>query len=296
MPGAAFFLGRLSSMDSLLSATLLVLLASPGYEAQVQKWRQDREVRLRSDGGWLSVSGLFFLREGQNRFGSGAGADVRLPSGPAEAGVLELKGKDVTVRIAQGVEARLGGHPVEEATLRSDASGERDVLTLGPLAMQVIERGGRTALRLWDNDNPKRREFKGLRWFPIQEAYQITAKFVPYPPGRTLKVASILGYVEDLPCPGYVSFRLHGKDLRLEPVLEDQELFFIFRDETSGTDTYDSGRFLYADPPVKDSVILDFNKAFTPPCAFTPFATCPLPPRQNRLQAPIEAGEKTPAH
>jgi len=284
-------------MDSLRPLAFVLLLASPGYEAQVETWRHDREARLRSEGGWLSLAGLYFLKEGENPFGSAEGEDIRLPSGPAHAGILELHGKEVTVRLAGSVEARLGGKPVgNSAELRSDASGAKDVLALGPLAMQVIERGGRMALRLWDSDSPRRRDFAGLRWFPVQEAYRLTGHFVPYPPGKTLKITSVLGYVEDLPCPGYVSFRLRGKELHLEPVLEDGELFFIFRDETTGNGTYDSGRFLYADAPEKDSVVLDFNKAFTPPCGFTPFATCPLPPKQNRLEVKIEAGEKSPAH
>jgi uncharacterized protein (DUF1684 family) len=164
--------------------------------------------------------------------------------------------------------------------------------------MYVIERGGRFALRVKDPESARRRSFRGLDWFPVRESYRVTARFVPYEPPKAIPIANVLGTVEPMPSPGYVVFSLNGREFHLDPVLEDpaaKELFFIFRDETAGKQTYPAGRFLYADLPKDGRVVLDFNKAYSPPCAFTSFATCPLPPRQNRLDVRIEAGEKRPA-
>jgi uncharacterized protein (DUF1684 family) len=165
--------------------------------------------------------------------------------------------------------------------------------------MFVIERGGKYAIRLKDKNSKMRREFTGLKWYPVKPEYRITATFNPYEPPKQIPVPNILGQTESLPSPGYVTFTLKGKTVRLEPVLEspdDKELFFIFRDGTSGDTTYPSGRFLYADMPVQGKVVLDFNKAYNPPCAFTPYATCPLPPPANRLKVNIEAGELNYGH
>ena len=187
-----------------------------------------------------------------------------------------------------------GGEPVTEMELRSDKAGSPDVLVLGRLRMFVIERDGRLAIRLRDLESPMRRGFTGLRWFPVRESFRVTALWVPYDPPKLLRVPNILGYAERLPSPGRAVFALDGRELALEPVLEDPQeaqLFFIFKDGTSGKETYPAGRFLYAEMPKDGSVVLDFNKAYNPPCAFTAFATCPLPPEQNRLKVRIEAGE-----
>ncbi|HEV8336212.1 MAG TPA: DUF1684 domain-containing protein [Candidatus Polarisedimenticolia bacterium] len=286
----------------LLAGGLLLSAARPpGYAAEVEKWRQEREARLKNDTGWLTVAGLFWLKEGPNRFGTDPAADIILPAGtaPAYTGVFELKEGKTKVRVDSGATVTSAGRTVTEMELTPDKAGDPTVLALGDLSMFVIERGGKYAIRLKDKNSKMRREFTGLKWYPVKPEYRITATFNPYEPPKQIPVPNILGQTESLPSPGYVTFTLKGKTVRLEPVLEspdDKELFFIFRDGTSGDTTYPSGRFLYADMPVEGKVVLDFNKAYNPPCAFTPYATCPLPPPANRLKVNIEAGELNYGH
>jgi uncharacterized protein (DUF1684 family) len=281
----------------LVAATLLAAAAAPdSYVAGIEKWRTDRETRLKSDGGWLTVAGLFWLKEGKNRFGSDPSDDVVLPPGtsPAFAGVFELHDGKVTVKVESGTSVTASGRTVTEMELKSDTTGEPTELALGDLTLLVIDRGGKIGIRLKDKNSKMRKEFTGLKWYPVKPEYRITATWTDYSPPKQIPVPNILGQTEKLPCPGFVTFKLNGATVKLEPVLEtpdDKQLFFIFRDGTSGESTYPSGRFLYADPPVEGKMTLDFNQAYNPPCAFTPYATCPLPPSGNRLKARIEAGE-----
>jgi uncharacterized protein len=284
-----------------MAAALAGADAAPGtqasYRAQIEAWRAQRETRLKAEGGWLSLAGLFWLEEGGNSFGTGAGNKIVLPSGsaPERAGVLELRGRQASVRLEPGVTAAVAGRAAASGPLRSDASGSPDVLSLGRLTLHVIERSGRVGIRVKDPESPVRRSFKGLQWFPIEESWRVEARFVPHDRPRTLELADVTGSVQKLTAPGYVVFRRGGQELRLEPVLEEadaKELFFIFRDATSGRETYGAGRYLYTELPRDGKVLIDFNKAYSPPCAFTRFATCPLPPRQNRLPVRVDAGEK----
>ncbi len=272
----------------------LVTEADAAYHREIEAFRRGREERNAGEDGWLATAGLFWLREGKNRFGTAADSEIVLPSGPARAGVLHVEQGRASVEVAAGVAVTLDGQKITQRPLRSDANGAPDVLSLGRLRLFVIERGGRLAVRLRDPDTPARRAFRGLRWFPIRPEYRVIGRFVAHPAPRRLRVPNVLGMVEPMESPGVVVFRLDGKELRLEPVFETadkKELFFLFRDRTAGRETYGAGRFLYADLPAGGRVALDFNKAFTPPCAFTRFATCPLPPRQNILPVRIEAGE-----
>ena len=286
----------------ILAFLLALAAADTPYAAEIGKWREAREQRLKADGGWLTVSGLFWLKDGANTVGSAKGSDVLLPpSAPARAGVIEFApGGKATLRPEPGVRIESGGKPVGAAMdLRADtADGGPDVLVLGPVSLQVIERGGRYGVRMKDGEADRRRTFAGLKWYPVSEAYRVTARFVPHAQRQTIPIANVLGQVDALASPGYVVFTLGGQEVRLHPVLEAPdatELFFIFKDATSGKDTYPAGRYLYT-PLAKDgTLVLDFNKAYSPPCAFTPYATCPLPPPQNRLKIRIEAGEKKPA-
>lgn len=284
-----------------LPLLLLSLEAAPadqgGYREEIERWRTQREERLKADGGWLTVTGLFWLHEGANPVGSAPGSEVRLPPGaPAHAGVLELRKGTVTLSLQAGVAASVQGQPIATPReLKPDVPGPPDVVSLARLTLQVIVRGGRFAIRLKDMDSAARREFKGLAWFPVDESYRVEARFVPHPSPRRLAVPNVLGEIEQMDSPGYAEFTLQGRRHRLEPVLEGpdaQELFFIFRDETAGKETYPAGRFLYTALPRDGALVLDFNKAYTPPCAFTRFATCPLPPKDNRLKLRIPAGEK----
>lgn len=281
-----------------------LLLATPdagaAYVAEVAAWRERRQARLQAEDGWLSVAGLFWLKQGENPCGSRRGSAVRLPDGaPERAGSFVRQGDRVSFRIEAGVAASLEGKPFQGGPLRSDASGSPDVVRIGPLSLSVIERGGQLGIRLKDNASPQRREFKGLEWFPVDPAYRVRARFVPGPPGATLEITNVLGQTQKLPSPGEAVFSLGGRELRLAPVLEEpdaKELFFIFRDQTAAHGTYGAGRFLYSDLPKDGVVVLDFNEAYSPPCAFTRYATCPLPPKRNRLPVRIEAGEKFSGH
>ena len=280
--------GRLRPLAPRTCAALVALCsllpaASERYRAQIEQWRRQREAALRADGGWLTVTGLFWLHEGANSFGSASSNEIVLPVEPAlrGGGTFVLHGGKVTLR--------LDGQTRE---LRPDSAAAADMVRLGSLTMFVIRRGDRYGIRLKDANSSFRRDFKGLRYFPVDQAYRLQARFVP--DAKQIPIPNVLGQTEDMPSPGYVEFVLRGRKLRLTPVEESPDsLFFIFRDLTSGSQTYGSGRFLDTDLPRNGAVVLDFNKAYNPPCAFTPYATCPLPPKQNRLPVPIEAGELT---
>jgi uncharacterized protein len=266
----------------------LPLLAESPYQREIAQWRHDREARLRAEGGWLTVTGLFWLREGPNSFGAGASNQIVLPDGPARAGVFDLRGGKVTVK--------MNGASQSEAwrELRPDSD---DMAHCGRLSLYVIKRGDRYGIRMKDPESDLLKAFHGLEYFPAREEYRITAKFVPEP--RKIPITNILGQTEPEDSPGYVVFQVGGREVRLYPVLDEpdsKELSFIFRDLTSGKETYGAGRFLDTELPHDGKVVLDFNKAYNPPCAFTPYATCPLPPKENRLPVRIEAGEKNYGH
>ena len=281
----------------------LLLVATPAlaadYAAEIQAWRDRREAGLKADGGWLTVAGLFWLKQGENRFGSDSANDIVLPaSAPARAGVFELRHGETRFRLEPGVVGGIAGQMATTGVLRPDTAGEPGVLTMGRLTMHVIVRGGQFGIRLKDNDNARRKSFAGLKWFPVRESYRVQAKWMPYAAPAKLPIPNVLGRVESMLSPGFAVFTLNGRQLRLDPVLEEEgadELFFIFSDATARKETYGGGRFLYSDLPKDGQVVLDFNKAYSPPCAFTDFATCPLPPKQNRLPLRIEAGELSQA-
>jgi uncharacterized protein (DUF1684 family) len=269
------------------------------YREEVRDWREAREARLEADGGWLTLAGLFWLKEGENTLGTDPSSDIVLPDGsaPARAGSFVFKGEETVLGLFSGVEGRIGDEPVSGPhVMKPDTTGEPDVLELGALSLYVIQRGDRFGIRVKDANSPVRRAFSGLRWFDIGEAWRIDARWVAYPSPRPLKVPNVLGDVTTMPSPGRAEFEIDGKVVSLDGVLPEPratELFFIFRDETSGDETYGAGRFLYSDLPKQGHVVLDFNKAYNPPCAFTPYATCPLPPKQNWLPVAVTAGEKS---
>jgi uncharacterized protein (DUF1684 family) len=296
-------------MNGLLASTLAAAVAAgsadPAYVRQIESWRRERLQRLTADGGWLTVAGLFWLKPGANSFGADAANDIVLPahSAPARAGAFVLEKGQVRIEVRPDAAVTLGGKAVTRTNLRSDKDGAApDVLSLGALTLQIIDRGGRLGVRLKDMKSPARAEFKGLQYFPIDPRFRIVATFVPNAKPVSIDVPNVLGMVESMPSPGTAAFTIPGvpsdKPLMLAAVLEpgETQLFFIFRDQTAAKTTYGAGRFLYADPPVDGKVVLDFNRAYSPPCAFTAHATCPMPPANNRLPVPIEAGEKFAGH
>lgn len=281
---------------SLVAVVLMAggsLFAQTTYKAGIEQWRKEREANLRKDSGWLTVAGLFWLKNGENRAGTAAINEIALPpqSAPARVGSFLFRNGKTVFTAESGVEVSAAGKPVRTLEMKPDVPGPADTITIGALSMLVIRRGDRYAIRLRDSNSSFRKQFSGLHWFDVDEAWRIRAKWVPYNPPKKVGVLNIIGITEPAICPGYASFRLAGKEFRLEPTAEDDQLFFVFRDLTAGKETYPSGRFLYAAAPSDGYVILDFNKAYNPPCAFTPYATCPLPSPQNRLQVRIPAGE-----
>jgi len=279
-------------------AVLLLPVDKASYRAEIEHWRQQREEALMAEDGWLTVAGLFWLKEGKNTIGANRQNNFVLPeaSAPEKLGTFEFHAGKTAFQAAPGVAVTVNGQPANSAPLNADSPGPPDVLRVGDLTLFVIQRGNRFGIRLKDKNSERRAEFKGTRWFPVKEEYRVTAKFVPYNPSKRISVPTIFGDIEQDPCPGYVEFTLRGRQFRLDPVSEGDGLFFIFKDQTAGKETYPSGRFLYTSLPKNGEVVLDFNRAIDPPCAFTPFATCPLPPPQNRLAVRIEAGELRYGH
>lgn len=265
------------------------------YYVEIQKFQQEREAALRAENGWLTIAGLFFLSQPVTSFGSDPLNDIVLPAGaPGRAGTFEVRDGKVHVKAAPGVSFMLDGKPVTEKPLVSDGEGPPDRLTLGDLQLWVHQSGERPSIRLRDKNSTLLKEFVGTSWFPINAAYRVEGTFEPYDRPTITEVPNILGDIDKLPALGLVSFTLNGQPRKMEAVAEpgDEVFWFIFRDLTSEKETYPAARFLYMPAPVNGKMILDFNKAQNPPCAYNPYTTCPLPPEQNRLRTRIEAGEK----
>jgi len=289
--------------------------APAAYVEEIHQWRADREKSLLRPGGWLTLVGLDWLSPGENTFGSASGNALVFPAkAPAHAGTLVL-GDDgsVTLEPAAGAELSVvheqatdddtgdgGEETLEPLTgpipLVPDTEKDTTTIALGPLRFWVIVRGDKTGIRLLDRESPAIAAFQGLESFPIDPAWKVEAH-LERQKDFTVPMPNILGQVEDVPSPGILHFQApSGEELSLVPIGEGDELFLVFGDKTNGHTTYGGGRFLYADAPAADDedpvVVLDFNRAYNPPCAFTEFATCPLPPRQNKLPIAVEAGEK----
>jgi len=269
----------------------------PQYVTAVQEWHKNRIEALTAPDSWLSLAGLFWLKQGENRFGSHKSNDFVFPEdrAPEFMGSFFLQGSEVRVKINKGIDVLAYETPVTEMPLQSDETGEPTFLSYGTLSWYVIKRGDKYGVRLRDSENPRLIEFKGIDIYPVDPVWRLTARFEPYDPPRKINVPNVLGTISEETSPGALVFDIKGKTYRLDPVAEPgaKRFFIIFADETNGRETYGAGRFLYIDAPGQDgTTIIDFNKAYNPPCAFSPFATCPLPPAQNRLAVKITAGEK----
>lgn len=265
------------------------------WRQEVEAFRKERFQNLKKEDGWFTLVGLFWLDEGENPFGSDPGAKVILPEGkaPKAAGVLVRKGEAVELRAAPGTKITSDGKPVTNLALASDAKGKPTILEMGSLSFFVIERGDRIGVRVKDSQSAALAAFHGLDTYPIQPAWRIDARFEPYDPPKPIQIPNILGQVIEDTSPGAVVFDWQGKTYRLDAMGSPEEgLSLIFGDLTNGKETYGAGRFLETGPAKDGRVAVDFNLAYNPPCAFTAFATCPLPPAQNKLALRVEAGEK----
>lgn len=292
----------------LVVATLLLSLSAcseaptpvdPAYADEVEEWRSGRLERLTAKDGWLTLTGLYWLEEGENTFGSAEDNPIVIPDGsvPGVAGQLEI-GSDrvVTAKAGEGAEIYVNGERLTEATLKTDVTGRPDVITAGRAQFYIIDRDGRLAARVKDPKAATLTEFAGIDHFPISETYRVEARLEAYEAPKEVAVPTVLGQDTKYTAPGVLHFSIDGAEHTLEPFLsgpEGKSYFLIFRDATSAVTSYGAGRFLYASAADENgTTILDFNLAYNPPCAFTPYATCPLPPPQNWLQLSIEAGEK----
>ena len=278
-------------------AALSGYAADPAYQRSIAEYRAQTEAKLKADEGWLTVVGLDWLKEGENRVGSNPSFEVRLPkAAPDRVGTLTLKGGKVRFRPERGVAVTFNGVPAVETELKPDITPQYDKLAAGQIKFFIIQREQRFGVRIKDNNSAARREFSGLKWYPVDESWKVSAKYVPYEKPHKFAFETLAGLKEEAESPGYVTFQRAGKEYRMEPVLDGTDFWFVMRDQTSGKTTYGASRFLYA--PVPKSGItrpgaleIDFNKAENPPCVFTNYATCPLPPPRNRLPLAVTAGE-----
>ena len=292
--------------SSVLFAIVLGFLISARLQAQtdyvkaIEKWRSEQAADLKKETGWLTVAGLFWLKEGINTVGAGDDFDVRLTDNfkGKKFGEIELKNGVANLKVEEGVESQGDDKNITtNIQLISDEKGKPTQIRTGSQTFYLIKREDRFGIRLKDSQSKARLAFKGLHWFPIDESYKVTARFEAFPEPKEVMVPNVLGGKFKMKSPGTLKFALKGREHTLTPVEEDDgKLFIIFGDKSNLTETYKSGRFLYADKPVNGQAVLDFNKAENPPCAFTPFATCPLPPPGNGLDVEVKAGEKRYDH
>lgn len=255
------------------------------HRSEVEGWQKTRDTRLRAEDGWLTLVGLTWLTDGKNTLTT-----------PFD-GTFTLQNGKVTLQPNAKSNFAIDGKPVTRpAELKADTDPDGPtVVSLGSMRFNIIKRSDRYGVRIKDAENAARTNFKGMEYFPIDPKWRVEARLEPHNPEKKIPITNIVGQTTDEVSPGALVFTISGKTYRLDPILEQgsTDYFVIFKDQTSRDTTYPAGRYLYASPAGPDGkVILDFNKAYNPPCVFTPFATCPLPPLQNRMPVRIEAGEK----
>lgn len=292
--------------DLLLTAALALpalagaqgVSVDPAYRKSVLDWRARAEQSLKRNDGWLTLVGRYVLKPGENRFGTAPTNDVVFPKGLGPAGmgsVFVEPDKGVRVKLVEGLRMKADDGEFSERVMGTSVD-KRDWVRHGRTAFHIIERNGRYVLRLADNESELRKAFGGRLWYDVDDNYRIPAKYVAYEAPKKIPIVNVLDEVNDELAPGYVEFLLHGRPYRLDVVGDGEGLFLIFKDATAGDTTYGAGRFLYVEkrPAPGETFMLDFNRAYNPPCAFSEFTTCPLPPKQNVLPARVEAGERFP--
>jgi len=267
---------------------------APEYINEVNEWHQTRISRLKEETGWLNLVGLFWLKTGEHRFGSAKDNDIIFPSGPEHIGSLFLKDSTVTINVLPGVSVLNNNQPVNEMILSDDHTEDPTILALGSLRWYIIKRIKGYAIRLRDLNAELLKTFRNINRFPVNVDWRIEAKFEKFDPPKKITIPDIVGTAEEENSPGAVVFTKDNQTYRIDALdAGGNRIWFIFADATSGTETYGAGRFLYADKADSNGiVILDFNEAYNPPCVFTRFATCPLPPKDNYLKLRVTAGEK----
>ncbi len=270
---------------------------SATYAADTKAWRIKRLDAIAGPDGWSTLAGLFWLDSARYTIGSGDASTIKLPSDntPASLGTLTIDGSTVRFAAARGAHVVSDSTVIDTITMASDKSVKTTVLGAGSVTYHVIERGGRMALRVKDSSYVLRREFKGLEYYPLDTAFRVLAHLKPHAAPRTLRIMNVIGQTEEYRSPGMLEFTIHGVPYQITASFEGKDTtqyFIIFRDATSRDSTYPAGRFMYvATVDSAGNTLLDFNRAFNPPCAFTAFATCPLPPKENVISVPVTAGE-----
>ncbi|MGH8042779.1 MAG: DUF1684 domain-containing protein [Rudaea sp.] len=267
----------------------------PTYVQEIQTWRAQRVERLRTPHGWLSLVGLDWLNDGANTVGSAKGNDIVLAKAPAHLGTITLDHGKAMIVLAAKSGASIDGKSASSVTLLDDGHEHPTTVAFGTVGFYLVQRGDKYGLRVKDSEATTRTHFLGLDYFPIDPGWRIEAKWEAYNPPHDVEEPNILGQMDKVVVPGAAVFERDGKTYRVEPVIEtpgDTDLFLVFGDKTNGHESYGAARFVYTEPPKDGKVIIDFNKAYNPPCAFTPYATCPLPTAQNRLKTRVTAGEK----
>jgi hypothetical protein len=269
--------------------------AAPGSKAwgdDLAAWRAKADKSLRKDNGWLTLVGRHVLRYGSNSLGSATGNDVVLDAAiaPPHLGVVYVGERHVRLDLSPGATMTRDGMPFSSAALTTDGDGW---VSSGRLALQVIRRDdGQAVLRVADNGSPLRANFAGRVWFEPDASLALPATFTPYPKGSKITIVNVLNEISQEDAAGNIAFTVNGVRHSLDAVDDDGSLFIIFRDATSADATYPPGRFLYIEKPKDGRWTVDFNRAYNPPCAFSAYTSCPLPPKQNVLAPRIDAGEK----
>ena len=294
--GMAMLLGLLAGCGGDEKAASTGKVADVNFLADNAAWREQRKNELTAADGWTSLVGLHWLELKSHFIGSGPGSGIKLAVGPAKLGMVAQRDGHVFLTPESGAALTFNGEPLKgRVELQSDRDAQPSTIGFdeGKGLLTIIERGGRHALRVKHADAESRTQFIGLDYWPAQEDWRIEGRFIPHPPGKTLTIVDVIGVANESPNPGVVEFEREGKTYQLEALGQaGGPLFFVLADRTSGHGSYPAGRFLDADAPQAGKVMLDFNRAYNPPCAFTPYATCPLPPAENRLDLMVAAGEK----
>lgn len=265
------------------------------YQQQIDEWFEGRIERLTSDTGWLTLVGLFELDEGTHSFGSREGNTFKFPDpAPPTAGVITVEGGRIFLRPEPGVDIRTNGELFAATEMFPDTSEQFNRFTMGTITFYVIERSGPYYLRVKDTNSPYRKAFKGIERYPVDEKWRVAAHFERYPVPKSLRIKNVLGYDETIMCPGAIVFEHDGSEYSLEPIYFSGDKWeLVFADATSGEETYGGGRSVdIAAPDADGKTYIDFNESYNPPCAFNPYATCPLPHPDNVLPFAVTAGEK----
>lgn len=272
-------------------------MADTTYRQTIETWRAERDESIRKENGWIALAGLFWLKLGKNRIGSDPVNEVQLPERiPAHLGSIDYNGRSVVLQVTDGNKVMVNGKLVDFSVLQPDITDNPSFITLDNIRLVVIQRGNRLGIRMWDNLREERRSFPARSWFDVDENFRVPARYTAYLKPKMAFFPDITGEKSEFPVDGYISFDFNGASHKLDVSKEDGDYFIRFWDPTSGTETYTTGRYMLAEVGREGKAILDFNKAYNPPCAFTNFATCVFAPEQNRLDFKVTAGERYEKH